>query len=62
MNRIFEYYHYLQLADTLKYILKDIYAILANNVVIKENVHEKYTTSAKRQLLIFYAKVNNCIL
>jgi len=57
-----ENYHYLQLADTLKYILKNIYTLLNNNVVIKENVHEEDRTAAKRPLLIFNAKVNGCIL
>ena len=43
-NRIVEYYYCLQLADTLKYILKNIFiCIIKNYVVIKEKVHEDNT-------------------
>jgi hypothetical protein len=59
---MFKYYDYLQLVDTLQYILKDIYAVLKNNVVIKENVHKEDRTAAKRPLLIFFPKVTGCIL
>jgi hypothetical protein len=48
--------------DTLEYILKEIYTLLKNNVVIKENVHEEDRPAAKSPLLIFYAKVNGSIL
>ena len=60
---IFEYYHDLQLGDTLKYILKGIFnASLKNNVVRKENVHGQHRTAATGPLLIKYAKVNGSIL
>jgi hypothetical protein len=48
MNGSFEYYHHLQLADPLKYILKDIFIYtIKNNVVINENIHEKDRMTAK---------------
>jgi hypothetical protein len=39
-----------------------IYALLNNNVFIKENVHEEDRMAAKRSLLIFHAKMNGCRL
>jgi len=63
-NGIVEYYYYLLSVDTLKYISKDIYlyAQFKNNVVINDNMHEEDRMTAKIQLLMFYAKVNGCIM
>jgi len=47
-------YYNLQLADTLQYILKDIfYLFLKNNVVMKVKVHEDGTKAARTPLLIY---------
>jgi len=40
----------------------NLHAGLKNNVVMKENTHEKDGATAKTQLLIFYAKVKGCMM
>jgi len=55
-------YHYLPLAHTLTYILKDIlYGLLKNNVVIKGKVDENDRMAAKTPLVILYGKLNSGI-
>jgi len=56
-------YYYIQLADTLKKILKDIFICLwNNNILMKEKVHEHDRTAAKTTVMIPFAKLNNNIL
>jgi len=39
-----------------------MYAQLKNNVVIMDNVHKEDRMTTKTQLLMFYTKVNGCIM
>jgi len=56
-------YYYLQLADTLMYILKDIFiSIIKEQCLMKEKVYEDGTKAAKTLLMIYYAKINDNIL
>ena len=56
-------YYYVQLANTLKYILKDIsYALLKKYVVMKEKVHKDNTKVAKTRSTMYYAEWNDYIL
>jgi len=45
-----------------KVYFKGYLCIIEEQCSDKENVHEEDKTAAKRPLLIFYAKVNGCIL
>jgi hypothetical protein len=62
-NGIFEYYYYLQLVDTLKYISMIYwYVQLKNNVVSKEKVNEDDRMVAITWLLIFNTQFNGGVL
>jgi hypothetical protein len=56
-------YYYLELADTIMYILKIyLYLLLMNNVVIKKKVNENARKATNTMCMMDYSKSNDCIL